>query len=205
MDVNSIFDIIIQAGQAATQAAVENKETVQAAAETVSEAGHAEEGLLGTLGINWKLFLAQLFNFGVILFILWKWVFGPVANKLQHRTDRIEKAMNDAQTITREKEEFMIWKQNAVNEARKEASLIVGSAQTEAVKVKEQILQQAKEDQIKLVEQARSQIEQDKQEALRSAKAEIADMVTSASEKILRKKLDDKGDRELISEVLKSV
>ncbi|MFA5990799.1 MAG: F0F1 ATP synthase subunit B [Candidatus Doudnabacteria bacterium] len=174
-------------------------------AHAAEEAGAVKESGAAVLGINLKLFIAQLVNFAVVLGILWKFVFTPVATKLQERTDKIEKAMKDATSTEKEKQEFAVWKQQEMSKARTEAGGIITLAQTEAGKVKEDILKQAKDEQIKLVEQSKKQIEQEKAQALQSAKSELADIITSATEKILRQKLDDKKDKELINESLKNI
>jgi F-type H+-transporting ATPase subunit b len=170
-----------------------------------AQAASQSSSPVAVLGLNAKLFLAQLINFAIVLFILWKWVFTPVAKKLQERTDRIEKSMNDADRIAKEKKEFEQWRQAELSKARKEASEIVDKSQTEALKVKDELLKQAKEDQQKIVDQSRKQIEQEKQQALQSAKADLADIVTDATEKILRKKLDLKTDQQLVKESLADI
>ena len=48
-------------------------------------------------------------------------------------------------------------------------------------------------------------IESEKQRAVNEAKTELADLVTNATEKILRKKLDSKSDQEYIKESLAQV
>jgi F0F1-type ATP synthase membrane subunit b/b' len=37
-----------------------------------------EAGLLGQLGINWKLFLSQAFNFFILLIVLRAFVYNPL-------------------------------------------------------------------------------------------------------------------------------
>ena len=74
---------------------------------------HAQEAAQSTspvavLGLNLKQFIGQLVTFLLALFVLWKWALTPVAKKLTERTDKIEKAMNDADRITKEKQEFEI-------------------------------------------------------------------------------------------------
>jgi len=158
--------------------------------------------ILGTLGINWKLFVAQLINFAIILAVLWKWVFIPVAKKLQERTEKIEKSLNDADRIEKEKREFASWREEQTGKARAESLNIISKAATDAQKTKQDILQKAKEEQNKLVEQAKNQIISEKQQVLEEAKGEIAEIVTQAAEKILRRKLDDKEDKRLIEKSL---
>ncbi len=165
----------------------------------------AKGGVAGTLGLNLTYFIGQLITFSIVLFILWKFVFGPVAQKLQERTERVEKSMNDADRITKEKAEFEHWRQEEMNKARKEASEIVNKSQNDATKAREDILHKTKEDQQKLVDQAKQQIEQEKNQALTSAKSQLADLVINAAEKILKSKLDDKKDAELVKETLKNI
>jgi F-type H+-transporting ATPase subunit b len=186
-----IFDthIFIPAAYAASEAAAEAKNV----------------GLAGTLGIDWKLFIAQLVNFGIILGILWKWVFIPVARKLEERTTKIEQSLTDADRITTEKREFETWRQQEMNKARQEASGIVTDAQNDASKARQAIVEQTKQEQQKLVDQAKQQIESQKNKALAEAKSEMANLVVLASEKILRKKLDSKTDQEYIKDSLKSI
>lgn len=171
---------------------------------------HAQEaaantGVAGTLGLNVKIFLAQLVNFVIILFVLWKWVFTPVAKKLQERTDKIEKSLNDADRIAKEKQEFQTWREQEMTQARKQASEIITSSQTEAQKLKDQMLSETKAGQAQLVEQAKQQITQEKQKALQEAKGEIADLVTGAAEKILKEKLTSEKDQKFIKETLHSI
>ncbi len=172
---------------------------------------HAQEtaapsgGIVETLGINWKLFIAQLVNFGIILFILWKWVFGPVAKRLEERSNKIEKSLNDADRIEKEKREFEAWRQEELNKARKQAAEFITAAQTDAQKAREEVVKKTKDDQEKLIAQAKERIESDKQKALQDAKSELANLITNATEKILRKKLDAKADQELVKESLANI
>jgi F-type H+-transporting ATPase subunit b len=175
----------------------------QAAEEVAHEA--ASTGVAGTLGLNLTYFIGQLITFSIVLFVLWKWVFTPVAQKLTERTEKIEKAMSDASSIAREKQEFEAWRNEQMSGARKEAAAIVTEAQKEANHAKDQTLLITKKDQEKIVAQAKAQIEQEKNQALQSAKSELADLVTNATEKILRHKLDAHKDQELVKETLKNI
>ena len=165
----------------------------------------ASAGPTAAFNLNAQLFIAQLINFAVVLFVLWKFAFKPITKKLTERTERIEKSLNDAERITKEKAEFEKWRQEEMSKARTEASAVITQAQTDANKVKDSTLHQTKEEQQKLIDQAKKQIEQEKNSQLQSAKAELADLVTMATEKVLRQKLDGKKDAELIKESIKSI
>jgi F-type H+-transporting ATPase subunit b len=174
-------------------------------ARAAEEAAPASSGGIATLGLNVKFFIAQLINFGILLLIFWKWILPGVTKALQARTERIEKSLMDADRIEKEKKEFDVWRQTEMGKARTEASSIVTAAQTEAGKAKQAILDQTKQDQQKLVDQAKTQIESEKNKALQDAKGELADLVTNATEKILRKKLDSHTDQQYIKDSLKNL
>lgn len=180
----------------------------QAATEVAQEVQTAETssgGAIGALGLNLKLFIAQLVNFAVVLLVLWKWVFTPVAKKLTERTERIEKSLNDADRIQKEKEDFGKWKDTEMVRVRSQSAAIVAAAEMQAQKSKAEIERQTKENQEKIVQQAKTQIEQEKTKAVSDAKAELADLVTNATEKILREKLDDQKDKSLIKKMIESL
>ncbi len=176
-------------------------------AHAAEEAANTESsgGALATLGVNWKLFIAQLVNFGIILAVLWKFVFIPVAKQLTERTEKIEKSLSDADRITKEKDEFTKWREAEISKTKAQAATIVAAAESEANKAKQQIAEQTKQEQDKIIRQAKDLIESEKQKAVRDIKSEVAEMVTAATEKILRQKLDNKTDKELIKESLKSI
>lgn len=170
-----------------------------------AEEATADTGIAGTFGIDWMKFIAQLINFAVVLLILWKWVFTPVTKKLEERTAKIEKAMKDATNTEKEKQAFSAWKLEEMSNARKESNIIITEAKTEAEKVKDQILQDAKFEQQKLVGQAKEKIIEEQQKAISAAKGELADLVTNATEKIIRQKLNSTKDQELIKESLRTI
>ncbi len=176
-----------------------------AAKETTAEAENANPGLLGTFGINWKLFIAQLINFSIVVFLLSKYVFGPISKKLSERSEKIQIALDDAKRIEEEKAEFEAWKTDAETKARQEASNIITSATTEAEMQKKQILEQTRLEQSKIVAGAKAQIADEEAKMVSSVKGEMADMITKATEKVLHEKIDPKKDSELIKKALKEI
>jgi F-type H+-transporting ATPase subunit b len=172
----------------------------QAAEEAASEA--ANPSVAGMFGLDLKLFIAQLINFGIVLFVLWKWVFKPVSKALSDRTAKIEKSLADAKQITEDKETFDTWKNAEMSKVRQEAAGIITQAKQDAESLRKQLTDQTKQEQNKIVTQTQAQLELEKQKAITEVRGQIADIVVTASEKILREKLTDKKDQELIKQAL---
>ncbi|HMQ02223.1 MAG TPA: F0F1 ATP synthase subunit B [Candidatus Doudnabacteria bacterium] len=164
-----------------------------------------DPGLIGMFGINWKLFLAQLINFGIVLFILWKWVWKPVTENMEARTKKIEDSLLTAEKIEIEKQTFEEWKETQMKDAQIQATTIIAKAKTTAEQLKAETLEKTKQEQQAVLERSKQELEQQKLAVLQDAQSELANLVVSATENLLRKKLDSKTDQKLISESLKQM
>lgn len=164
-----------------------------------------QQTLLGTLGIDWKLFVAQLVNFGIVLFIFWKWVVKPLGTTLTKRQEKIEAGLKNAEHTESEKIKFEEWKNTEMKKVRSEADNILRTTTDTANKIKQETIVEAQNQAGKILVQAKASIESEKTQALKEARVEIASLVMLASEKILRGKLDPKKDQELINDSVKNI
>jgi F-type H+-transporting ATPase subunit b len=162
----------------------------------------ANQSVAGMFGLNAKLFIAQLVNFGIVMFVLWKWVFKPVSKGLAERSSKIDKSLKDAEAITLERNEFDVKKQSELTAARHEAATIITQARQEAAQVREQLLGETKQEQQRLVEQTKLKLAEEQKVMVSGAREQVADLVINATEKILQAKLDERKDRELIKKAL---
>lgn len=217
-----VFGIGLNQSQAATEATTANLQPATGQAEyraedslaqateedehaaTGTEAETEEEaGVVGMFGLDWRLFVAQLVNFGIILFVLWKWVFGPVTKGLSERTEKIEHSLEDAQRIAEERQTFDSWKNGEISQVRTEAAGIITQAKQDAEKLKQDTLDQTKQEQAKLIANAQAKLQQEKQAMLDSVKSDLVDLVVNATSAIIKQKLDPKKDAALIEQALK--
>jgi F-type H+-transporting ATPase subunit b len=164
-----------------------------------------EAGVVGLFGLNWKLFLAQLVNFGIILFVLWKWVWGPVTKGLSDRTEKIENSLQEAEKILKDRADFDSWKQGEIAKVRIEAAGIITEAKQSAMAFRQETLDQTKSDQAKIIEQTQHKLAQEKEKLISDARSEIAGLVIQSTEVILQEKLNAKKDSELIDKALRGL
>ncbi len=187
-----------------TTAVTTSTETAPTETETPHEESVVEdEGIVGMFGLNWKLFLAQLVNFGIVLFVLWKWVFKPVTKGLSDRTEKIEGSLVEAERIMKDRETFESWKQGEMSTVRTEATAIITQAKETAESLKADTLKTTADEQNNLIEQAKKRLEQEKTAMMESAKSELADIVVQATSTILKTKIDPVKDKQLIDDALK--
>lgn len=178
-------------------------EAVNQAAGTVHETASGD--VLGTLGINWKIFLAQLVNFSIVLFVFWRWVVKPLGQTLTRRQEKIEQGLKDAEAAEKNRVEFEQWKIEEMKKVRNEADNIVRMAADTANKLKQETIVETNLQAQKLLDQAKTMIDSEKQQMLQEVKEEVAELVVLSSEKIIRAKLDARKDHELINTSIKNI
>ena len=158
--------------------------------------------LLSKLGIDWKLLIAQIVNFLVLLFILWKFAYGPVLAMLEKRQKKIEKGLADAEEAHKNLEKSEEKQKEILKHARTEAKDIVEKAREQAEKAKSEMALEAKAQAEKIVTVAKAEIEQEKQKTIAEIKSEIGSLIVAATEKIVGEKMDEEKDREIIEKAI---
>lgn len=161
------------------------------------------EELVKTFHIDWKLMAAQLVNFGIVLFVLYKFAYGPILKTLNDRTAKIDKGLKDAEEAGKKMVEMSEKEKEVLNEARKEAQAIISRSEEQAKKNKEEIMAEAKAQAEKAVAEAQKKIEEEKNKMMAEVKGEIAGLVMSATEKLIGEKMDSQKDGEIIAKVIK--
>lgn len=159
--------------------------------------------LLTKLGINWQLLIAQIVNFLILVFVLYRFAYKPILKILDDRTEKIEKGLKDAQTVQDKLLAIEDKEKKVLLTARKEAQKIIQQSENTALKNAKDLEISAKVQSGKILEDAKKQIEQEKNKAVKEAKTEIAELVMSATEKIIGEKIDSSKDKELIEKVIK--
>ncbi len=159
--------------------------------------------LIKTFHIEANLLVAQMVNFAIVLWALYKFAYKPVLKTLNSRTNKIEKGLQDADMAGKKLEEIVEKEKEVITKAKKEAQEIAKMAEDQAKANSMSIVLEARNQSEKLLASAKSQIEQEKNKMLSEVKGEIANLVVLATEKIIGEKLDKNRDRELIEKSLK--
>lgn len=161
------------------------------------------EELIKTFHIDIKLIIAQAVNFGIVLLVLWKFAYKPILKTLNDRSSKIEKGIKDAENSQIKLAEMEKKEKEVLLKAREEAQKIINQAEKTAMVNVQELEIKAKEQSEKTLEEAKKQIEQEKNKAVKEAKSEIAELVMSATEKIIGEKMDSNRDNELIEKAIK--
>lgn len=175
-------------------------EIAHAATEAV--AAEASTGVLGTLGINWKIFIAQLVNFSIVVLVLRQFVYKPLLKAMDKRTKTITLGLEDAKKYETALQELEITKRAAHQKLQTEVAQILKRAEDQAASTKQSLLLEAKQASDRLLAQAQENITQEKVKMIKEIKVEVAALVAQSLEKIIKEKIDPKKDDELIKNSL---
>ena len=175
---------------------------VYAATEAVNEA-EAATGPIGALGINLKLFIAQLINFAVILLVLWRWAYRPLLSIMHERQKTIQDSLDNAKKIETRLGQAEQEYQAKLREARKEAVVVMRQAEEEAAAHMSAMKQKTETEVAKLVQTAKAKITEEKDAAVRDVRAHAAGLITGAIEKVLGETMNAERQEKLVAQFLK--
>src|SRR3989338_4328594 len=158
--------------------------------------------LMTKLGIDWRLFIAQLVNFVVLIAVLYRFAYKPVLTLLEKRRVRIEKSLEEAQRIEEESKRMEQLKMQKVEEAKREAAAVLEDAAKKAEAAQQATLATTRVESEKIVMKAKQQIAHERGELLKGVQGEAAELVASAVEKVLKEKMDGEKDKKFIIDAL---
>ena len=156
------------------------------------------------LGLNLPGLIAQFVNFGILLFILWRFVLPPVQRMLDERRRRIQESLEAAERMRAQATETERMLEEQREEGRRQAQQIIGQAQEIARRIESDARTQAQADADALIVRARSEIQLERDSAIAELRREFADITVSAAEKVINQSLNRQQHRRLIDDVLAS-
>lgn len=166
------------------------------------------DSIIETFHLDWKLFLAQAVNFGIVVFVLWKFAFKPLVKKMDERTKMIEDSYEKTKSLEQEQKDISILKDKIIFEARQESKKIIDEAGVQAKKYDETMKSRTHNEAAKILSQAKDMIMEEKNNMMNQVKAEASELVILAVQKVLQEKITPEMDKKLsekaVAEIIKS-
>jgi F-type H+-transporting ATPase subunit b len=163
------------------------------------------EALIEAFDINLVGLVFQVLNFLLLLYLLNRFLFKPLLARMDERSTKIEKGLEDAEVAARDRELARAEREAAVSEARKEAAEMIARANKIAEDTRNEILTDARADAEKVTARAREEITAEKERAMAELRSQVADLALAAAGKLLRSEMDGATQRRLVEEFLAEV
>jgi len=144
------------------------------------------EQLITAFGIDAKLIIIQILNFGILAGLLTYFLYKPLLNILKQREEKIAQGIRDAEGAAKAKASADEEKKGILSIAHKDAAEVGAKAKAYA---DEKAVAIAAEAQIKaesIVKNAEAKSEEIKEQARKDSEAEVAKLAVLAAEKVLK-------------------
>ncbi|MBN2304142.1 MAG: F0F1 ATP synthase subunit B [Anaerolineae bacterium] len=160
---------------------------------------------MDALGINLGFFIAQLVNFGIVFFLLARFVWPRVIDMLDNRAERIAKGLEDAQAAEEARENAERERDKLLTHARADAQKILDEARQRGEEQVKGILRKAETDAEDRRAQARVQAEEERNRILSETRSQIISLSMAAAERLVGEALDEKRQRAVLQDFFAGV
>lgn len=157
--------------------------------------------ILGKIGFDWQVAVANLVNFLIIFFILKKFAFKPLKKVVEERQQKIAQGLEDAQKaatdlmmaeeIRKQKiEEAHLHANQIVSDANIKGTSIVSAAEGDAMIAREKIIKDAH----KVAAEAQASMK-------REVEVHTAGMIMQGLEKVLKESMTEETQKQYIQKL----
>ncbi|PWB38488.1 MAG: ATP synthase F0 subunit B [Parcubacteria group bacterium] len=159
--------------------------------------------ILKLFGVDWRLMIAQLINFAVVVVVLWWFAIKPLTRTMQERSREIGKGLDDAKHAAERLDEVEQEIKGKLQETKKTAAQILEEAKKNSEITRQQSTEKTKQEVELIIAKAKLQINSEKEAMVVSARQAVAALVVDALHKILSQGVSKDLDQKYIEKVLK--
>ena len=158
--------------------------------------------LLGALGLDWKVFLIQVLNFLILLFLL-KWLFfDKFITALKNDKKKAEEIEQGKKEIQRKKEEILKEQERITKETKEKTKQILEEGKEISYEEKERILKRTEEEVSGILEEAKERAKVESEEIKSKEKIEIKNKAKKAIKRVLSSSIFKKLHQGYVDEVI---
>jgi len=180
-------------------------EHVSATPITRKQAEEVMESLMGRQGsiinINYTM-LMQWMNFGILLLILYGWLWDPLLKFLDERRRFVHQNLADAEKRKQEAESIHQQRLAELNELREERTAILDQARSAGEQERAEIVQQARQEAERIAARTRERINEEVRRTRVALQEEVAQVATDIAAKVLQRELTRQDHARIIDEMV---
>ena len=141
----------------------------------------------------------------LIVFVILRWkAWGPLMDVLDAREKQIQESLNKAEKMIQEQESSAEANEALLAQAREEGKNMIAQAKEAGEKLKQKFEEDGRAKYEELLEGATEQINAEKQKALSDIKNMVTEIALKASEKIIKRNLNNEDNKKIIDETISS-
>ena len=141
----------------------------------------------------WQEVVLGLISFGILCFVLMKFVFPRMEQTFAARVDAIEGGIKRAETAQAEANQLLEQYRAQLAEARTEAARIRDEARADAEGIRQDVLATAREESERIITAGREQLGAQRESIVRELRAEVASLAVELAGRIIGESLADEA------------
>jgi F-type H+-transporting ATPase subunit b len=154
---------------------------------------------------DWGLQIWTLVSFVVLLVLLSKFAFKPIAQALDRRGETIKKSIEEAEKQRAEAKKSMDDYQKQLAEARAEANKIIEEARGLGETVRKEVVEKANSEASAAVQRAQEEIQRQKEKGIQEMKDTVASLSVQIASRVIEKEVNEATHRQLIDSLIKDL
>jgi F-type H+-transporting ATPase subunit b len=154
---------------------------------------------------DWGLQIWTLVAFVVLLALLAKFAFKPIAEALDRRGESIKKSIEDAERQRSEAKKLMEDYQRQLGEARAEANRIIEEARGLGENVRKEVVEKANAEASALFQRSQEELQRQKEKGVQELKDTVASLSVQIASKIIEKEVNEATHRQLVENLIKDL
>jgi F-type H+-transporting ATPase subunit b len=155
--------------------------------------------------MDWGLQIWTLVTFVVLLVLLAKFAFKPIAQGLDRRGETIKKSIEDAEKQRLDAKKLMDDYQKQLAEARNEAGKIIEEARQLGERVRKEVVDKSNAEASAAVQRAQEEIQRQKEKGIQEMKDTVAALSVQIASRVIEKELNEATHRELVDNLIKDL
>lgn len=141
-------------------------------------------------------FIAEVIAFGIILFVVYRYVVPPVQKAMRERQELVRAQIEESRQAREQLERAESEYQRALGEARSEAAKIRDGARADADRLREQLRTQAEEEAARIRQRSEEQLATQRQQVVNELRAEIGRLAVTLAGRVVGESLEDDARRQ---------
>ncbi len=157
------------------------------------------------LELKLNLWAWTFITFAVMLVLLMKLAFKPIADALDRRGLTIKQALDDAEKSRAEAKKSLEEYQRQLAEARAEAKKILDEARGLGENVRKEVVEKANAEAAVLVQRAQEEIQRQKEKGIQELRDTVAGLSVQIASKVIEKEVNETAHRQLVDNLIKDL
>jgi len=157
------------------------------------------------LGIEPKLILAQLVNFGIIMFVLTKLLYKPILSMLEKRRKKIEEGLALTEKMKLEEEKMEVKKSKMIADTRKVGIVMIDEAKVQAKNEAKAIIEAAHKEADEIIAKGKEQAEAEREAMKKEVQNEAVELATGMAKRLLSSVMTAEAQRTVLAKHIKEL